>query len=283
MFRRGIGEATEVVGKEMYEFDDRGGRRLALRPEGTAPVVRAFVQHHPATPWKAWYVTPAFRYEQPQAGRYRQHHQVGVEALGTDDPDLDVEVIALAQRLLSRARAARGHAAAQLASATTSAGPAYLDAAARVPRPSAPTSCATSTASTWRRNPLRVLDCKTRAVPRRPPRTRRCFVDHLCDAVRGALRAGARRARRHRHRAGTSTTRLVRGLRLLHAHDVRVRRRRARRGAERHRRRRPLRRAGRAARRARRRRASGSAAGSSGCCSPATPRACFAQPGRPVR
>jgi len=70
----------------MYEFDDRGGRALALRPEGTASVVRAFVQHHPPTPWKAWYVTPAFRYERPQAGRYRQHHQLGVEVLGTEDP-----------------------------------------------------------------------------------------------------------------------------------------------------------------------------------------------------
>jgi len=96
LFRRGIGDQSDVVNKEMYEFSDRGGRALALRPEGTASVVRAFVQHHPPTPWKAWYVTPAFRYERPQAGRYRQHHQLGVEVLGTEDPDLDVEVIALA-------------------------------------------------------------------------------------------------------------------------------------------------------------------------------------------
>ncbi|MFP5328311.1 MAG: histidine--tRNA ligase, partial [Acidimicrobiia bacterium] len=72
-----------------------GGRRIALRPEGTAPVARAFVEHRPQTPWKAWYVTPAFRYERPQAGRYRQHHQLGVEAIGSADPDVDVEVIAL--------------------------------------------------------------------------------------------------------------------------------------------------------------------------------------------
>jgi histidyl-tRNA synthetase len=96
LFRRGIGGQSEVVNKEMYEFSDRSGRPLALRPEGTAPVVRAFVQHHPTVPWKAWYVTPAFRYEEPQAGRYRQHHQLGVEVLGTEDPDIDVEVIALA-------------------------------------------------------------------------------------------------------------------------------------------------------------------------------------------
>ncbi len=92
VFRR-IGEGTDVVGKEMYDFVDRGQRHVALRPEGTAPVARAFVQHRPATPWKAWYATPCFRYERPQAGRYRQHHQVGVEAIGSPDPDLDVEVI----------------------------------------------------------------------------------------------------------------------------------------------------------------------------------------------
>lgn len=91
-----VGETTDVVRKEMYDFVDRGGRRLALRPEGTAPVVRAFVQHRPGVPWKVWYVAPNFRAEQPQAGRYRQHWQLGVEVLGVDDPDVDVEVIALA-------------------------------------------------------------------------------------------------------------------------------------------------------------------------------------------
>src|SRR5712691_3239773 len=91
-----VGASTDVVRKEMYDFVDRGGRRLALRPEGTAPVVRAFVQHRPSLPWKVWYVAPNFRAEQPQAGRYRQHWQLGVEVLGVDDPDVDVEVIALA-------------------------------------------------------------------------------------------------------------------------------------------------------------------------------------------
>lgn len=91
-----VGEATDVVSKEMYDFRDKGDRHLALRPEGTASVVRAFVQHHPLTPWKTWYVAPNFRQDRPQKGRYRQHHQVGVEAIGTDDPDLDAEVVALA-------------------------------------------------------------------------------------------------------------------------------------------------------------------------------------------
>src|SRR5947209_8966832 len=91
-----VGDGTDVVRKEMYDFEDKGGRRVALRPEGTAAVVRAFVQHRPTTPYKAWYGGPNFRYERPQAGRFRQFHQLGVEALGTEDPDLDVEVIALA-------------------------------------------------------------------------------------------------------------------------------------------------------------------------------------------
>jgi histidyl-tRNA synthetase len=90
-----MGEGTDVVTREMYEFHDRGDRHLALRPEGTASVVRAFVEHRPTTPWKVWYATPVFRYEKPQSGRYRQHHQLGVEAIGSADPDLDVEVMVL--------------------------------------------------------------------------------------------------------------------------------------------------------------------------------------------
>ena len=100
VFQR-VGEGTDVVRKEMYDFEDKGGRRIALRPEGTASVARAFVQHRPPTPWKVWYATPCFRYESPQAGRFRQHHQVGVEAIGSADPDLDVEVIVLGHEFLS--------------------------------------------------------------------------------------------------------------------------------------------------------------------------------------
>ncbi len=96
VFQR-VGASTDVVRKEMYELTDRGDRRLALRPEGTAPVVRAYVEHRPTPPWKVWYLAPHFRYERPQKGRYRQHWQVGAEVLGSDDPDVDVEVIALAR------------------------------------------------------------------------------------------------------------------------------------------------------------------------------------------
>jgi histidyl-tRNA synthetase len=95
VFQR-VGEGTDVVRKEMYDFADKGGRLLALRPEGTAPVVRAYVQHRPTPPWKVWYLAPNFRYERPQKGRYRQHWQLGAEVLGVDDPEIDVELVALA-------------------------------------------------------------------------------------------------------------------------------------------------------------------------------------------
>ena len=97
-----VGETTEIVTKEMYDFEDKGGRRVALRPEQTASVCRAFVEHRPVTPWKVWYGGPNFRYEKPQQGRYRQFDQVGIEALGADDPQLDAEVIALAMQFYSR-------------------------------------------------------------------------------------------------------------------------------------------------------------------------------------
>ncbi len=100
VFQR-LGAGTDVVRKEMYDFHDKGDRHMALRPEATASVARAFVQHRPPTPWKVWCVTPAFRYERPQAGRLRQHHQVDVEVLGAADPDVDVEIISLGATYLA--------------------------------------------------------------------------------------------------------------------------------------------------------------------------------------
>jgi len=96
LFRRSVGEGTDVVDKEMYIFDDRGGNHLALVPEGTASVCRAYVEHGMQTqaqPVKLYYFTPVFRYDRPQAGRYRQHHQFGFEAIGDADAALDAEII----------------------------------------------------------------------------------------------------------------------------------------------------------------------------------------------
>ena len=101
LFARGVGESTDVVSKEMYTFTDRGDRSVTLRPEGTAGVMRAVIEHNldrGYLPVKLNYYGPFFRYERPQAGRYRQLQQVGVEAIGVDDPLLDAEVIALADR-----------------------------------------------------------------------------------------------------------------------------------------------------------------------------------------
>lgn len=105
LFERGIGEATDVVGKEMYTFMDRGDRSLTLRPENTAGVVRAFIEHNlyaQGGVQRLWYTGPMFRYERPQAGRQRQFHQLGVEVVGSADPRADVEVIALAMDLFKR-------------------------------------------------------------------------------------------------------------------------------------------------------------------------------------
>lgn len=103
LFSRGVGESTDVVRKEMYTFEDRGGRSLTLRPEGTAGVVRAVIEHsldRGQLPVKVYYSGAFFRAERPQAGRYRQFYQVGIEAIGLSDPRIDVEVISVAQRAL---------------------------------------------------------------------------------------------------------------------------------------------------------------------------------------
>src|SRR6056297_1765807 len=103
VFARGVGEETDVVSKEMYTFDDKGGRSMTLRPENTASVVRAFLEHkvygkEELSKW--YYLGPMFRYESPQKGRSRQFHQYGAEAIGSDDPALDAELIALSVDLL---------------------------------------------------------------------------------------------------------------------------------------------------------------------------------------
>ncbi len=104
VFKKGLGESTDIIGKEMYSFLDRGGDELSLRPEGTAGVVRAFISEGLAQnlPLKVFYQGPMFRYERPQKGRQRQFHQIGVECLGIDSPQADSECIAMAQMLLQK-------------------------------------------------------------------------------------------------------------------------------------------------------------------------------------
>src|SRR6056297_1439087 len=105
LFQRGIGEVTDIVEKEMYTFKDKGDRSITLRPEGTASVIRSFLENKiygQAQPTKYYYIGPMFRYERPQSGRFRQFHQLGVEAVASNDPALDAEIISLGMRLLQK-------------------------------------------------------------------------------------------------------------------------------------------------------------------------------------
>jgi histidyl-tRNA synthetase len=157
VFQR-VGDSTDIVRKEMYDFADKGGRRVALRPEITAGLMRAFVEHRPAVPWKVWTVGPNYRYEQPQAGRYRQHFQLDAEIVGTDDPDADVEVIALLDGL-HRALGLRDRTL-NLNSLGDAAGrPAYL-AALRAHLDAHAADLSAESRETLAVNPLRVLDSK---------------------------------------------------------------------------------------------------------------------------
>lgn len=203
-----LGEGTDVVGKEMYDFHDKGDRHLALRPEGTASVVRAWAQHRPPLPFKAWYAAPNFRYERAQAGRYRQHHQVGVEALGPADADLDVEVVNLAVSVVAALGLRRvvlllnslGDAVCR---------PAYTAALASFLDDRRDQLCDEHRQRALD-NPLRVLDCKRpacREATADAPRS----IDHLCDPCREHFA----RVRSGLDRLGvvyTIETRLVRGL-----------------------------------------------------------------------
>ena len=162
LFARGVGESTDVVQKEMYTFDDGGGRSLTLRPEGTAPVCRAYVEHgmHKLpSPVRLWYLSSFFRHEAPQAGRYRQFWQVGAEAIGSDDPAVDAESIVLLAELLE-ALGVRDAAAAALEPRL----------ARRRARPTA-TSCRPTCART--RTPLAEVRERHRAEPAARLRLRR--------------------------------------------------------------------------------------------------------------
>ena len=181
VFRRSSGDSSDVVTKEMYEFKDRGGRDIALRPEGTASVVRAFVQHSPTPPFKAWYVAPMFRYERPQAGRFRQHHQLGVETLGTDDPMADVEVIALLARFYGdlglRSLRLRVNSLGD-----AKCGPGYRQQLSAYLQAHAEELCDEHRYK-WAVNPLRIFDCKRpecKKVSAGAPRLR----EFLCEDCR---------------------------------------------------------------------------------------------------
>ncbi|MEB3222873.1 MAG: histidine--tRNA ligase [Candidatus Sericytochromatia bacterium] len=168
LFARGIGENTDIVGKEMFTFQDRGGRSLTLRPENTAGVARAYIQHKLYTgpsPQKLWYAGPMFRAENVQAGRQRQFHQLGVECLGSEDPRWDAEAIVLAAEIFESLGLAAATGAWDLElNSVGCAGcrPTYREALQAWLRQRVEALCADCTSRT-ERNPLRVLDCKVPA------------------------------------------------------------------------------------------------------------------------
>ncbi len=184
LFARGVGDATDIVRKEMYSFSDRSGREMTLRPEGTAPVCRAYVEHglfKQAKPVKLWYYAPMFRYEKPQAGRYREHYQFGAEALGSDDPLVDAEVIAMLGQIYDELEIG------DLTLAVNSMGdaecrPAYVELLRGFLSDHAGDLCGECNERIGV-NPLRTFDCKVescRAVMAAAPR----LVDHLCEPCR---------------------------------------------------------------------------------------------------
>lgn len=181
LFLRGVGETTDIVEKQMYTFEDQGGRSLTLRPEGTAPVVRAFVQHRldgRALPQKLWYAQPMFRYERPQAGRGRQFHQFGAEAIGSLDPACDVEMIAIPLEIYRRLGIQRFEVLVNSIGCEVCR-PAYRDKLKAWLADRLDQLCRTCQ-SRYERNPLRVLDCKEEAC-RKATADAPAAVDDLCD------------------------------------------------------------------------------------------------------
>jgi histidyl-tRNA synthetase len=184
LFARGVGEATDIVRKEMYTFEDKGGRSLTLRPEGTAPICRAYLEHglHKwPQPVKLWYYCPMFRYERPQAGRYREHYQLGAEAIGSADPMVDAEVILLLAQLFAELGVG-GLRLAVNSMGDPACRPAYVARLREHLRGREEELCG-DCRERLELNPLRTFDCKVescRAVLDDAPH----LVDHLCDDCR---------------------------------------------------------------------------------------------------
>jgi histidyl-tRNA synthetase len=183
VFQRGVGAGTDIVDKEMYTFTDRGGRSVTLRAEGTAPVMRAALEHNltASPPARVYYICPIFRYDRPQAGRYRQHTQFGAEAIGSPEPAADAEVLSLAVRVVEAA-GLRGVDVRLSSVGDAVCRPHYEELLRAYYAPHLGELC-----EDCRRRfdtaPMRLLDCKRerdRAVAAGAPR----ILDHLCEPCR---------------------------------------------------------------------------------------------------
>ena len=181
LFIRGVGDTTDVVQKEMYTFTDKGGRSISLRPEGTASVVRSMIEHgcfNNTLPLKCYYIAPNFRYEKPQAGRYRQHYQFGVECFGAKSPAANAEVISLADTFLKRL-GIRDITAHINSIGCPDCRPQYYEALKAYFENYRDQLCPTCL-ERLERNPMRLLDCKSpicKEIAKGAPRT----IDFLCD------------------------------------------------------------------------------------------------------
>jgi histidyl-tRNA synthetase len=180
VFTRSIGQATDIVDKEMYTFEDKGGRSLSMRPEGTASIVRAYVQNGMQTmpsPQRLYYIGPMFRYERPQKGRLRQFHQLGAEAFGVKEPKLDAEIIAMLMEILSRI-GLTGLVCEINSLGCKKCRPAYREALVEFFRPKLGSLC-TDCNTRHEKNPLRILDCKAPGCIKER-KGAPSVLDHLC-------------------------------------------------------------------------------------------------------
>lgn len=181
LFARGVGDTTDIVNKEMYTFEDKGGRSMTLKPEGTAGAVRMFIEngmHAGVLPVKAYYIAPCFRYERPQAGRLREFHQFGIEVFGSKTPDTDAEVIFAASTFLNRLGLNKVQLHLNSIGCPTCRQK-YNEALREYFRPHLDELCI-DCKSRFEKNPLRMLDCKEpscKAVAAKAP----VILDYLCD------------------------------------------------------------------------------------------------------
>lgn len=180
LFLRGVGDTTDIVNKEMYTFEDKGKRSITLKPEGTAGVARAFIENgliSQAMPLKMYYITPVFRYERPQAGRLREHHQFGIEFYGAKGPDIDAEVILTAYTVLRRL-------GLSVALNINSMGckecrKNYNQALKEFYKDKLDNMCPTCR-ERYEKNPLRIIDCKEEACKKINENAPK-ITDYLCD------------------------------------------------------------------------------------------------------
>ena len=187
LFLRSIGDTTDIVNKEMYTFEDKGGRSITLKPEGTAGVARSYVENNLEScslPLKMFYITPVFRYERPQAGRLREHHQFGVEAYGSPSPAMDCEIIGLAYDFLTKLGI--GRLSLHLNSIGCPECRAKYNAALTAFLGDRIGDMCENCRDRFSRNPLRILDCKVegcRAIVAGAPK----ITDYLCDDCRAHM------------------------------------------------------------------------------------------------